>query len=297
MNRRTALIFYILSVYVFVQFIWWGYHLIELTSELAAESDTISKRVVMIIGEGAVFLILLVVGIWQIHRSIGRELKLSERQNNFLLSVTHELKTPLAGNKLYLQTVLRRDLPKEQQLELIRKAIDENTRLERMIDNILNASQLENKALKLEKESLNLKVLMEQVAARFNSLNDAQSIEINAEDIALTGDKFMLEAILNNLVENALKYGGKDVKIVLYAHRHGAQVVWGVKDNGPGIDPALSKVIFHKFFRIGNEEIRAQKGSGLGLFIVAELVKMHGGEVQCIPNVPSGSNFKISFHG
>lgn len=297
MNRRTALIFYILSVYVFVQFIWWGYHLIELTSLITAESDTISKRVVMIIGEGAVFLILLVVGIWQIHRSIGRELKLSERQNNFLLSVTHELKTPLAGNKLYLQTILRRDLPKEQQLELIRKAIDENTRLERMIDNILNASRLENKALKLEKEPLELKVLMEQVAARFNSLNDTQSIEIDTEDITLTGDKFMLEAVLNNLVENALKYGGKDVKIVLYAQRQGGQIVWGVKDNGPGIDSSHTKDIFHKFFRIGNEEIRAQKGSGLGLFIVSELVKMHGGEVQCVANTPSGCNFKISFHG
>ena len=87
MNRRTALIFYVLSVYVVVQFIWWGYHLIELTEEVIKPDALISKRVAMILGEGTVFLILLLFGIWQIRRSIRKELKLSERQNNFLLSV------------------------------------------------------------------------------------------------------------------------------------------------------------------------------------------------------------------
>ena len=147
MNRRTALIFYVLSVYVVVQFIWWGYHLIELTSEVANESSQVSKRVTMIIGEGGVFLILLLIGIWQIRRSIRKELKLSEKQNSFLLSVTHELKTPLAANKLYIQTITKRELSKEQINELLAKAIEENTRLERMIDNILNASRLENNVL------------------------------------------------------------------------------------------------------------------------------------------------------
>ena len=114
MNKRTALIFYVLSVYVVVQFIWWGYHLIELTEVASQASQPVSNRIAMIIGEGAVFLILLLIGIWQIRRSIRKELKLSERQNNFLLSVTHELKTPLAANKLYLQTIKKRDLSKEK---------------------------------------------------------------------------------------------------------------------------------------------------------------------------------------
>jgi signal transduction histidine kinase len=131
MNRRTAIIFYILSAYVLIQFLWWGFHIIQLTSELTGESDAIGKRIVMIMGEGAVFLLLLLVGIWQIRRAIIKELKLSERQNNFLLSVTHELKTPLAANKLYLQTIKKRDLTKEQTQELIDKALNENGRLER----------------------------------------------------------------------------------------------------------------------------------------------------------------------
>ena len=102
MNKRTAIIFYILSIYVIIQFIWWGYHLIELTQELVKKDELISKRVTMIMGEGTVFLVILFLGIWQIRSSIHKELKLSERQNNFLLSVTHELKTHL---RLYERTV------------------------------------------------------------------------------------------------------------------------------------------------------------------------------------------------
>ena len=295
MKRRTALIFYILSVYVFVQFIWWGYHLIELTEEVSHASEDVSKRVIMILGEGAVFLVLLVTGIWQIHRSIGKELKLSERQNNFLLSVTNELKTPLAANKLYLQTVTKRDLSKEQQNELIKKAIEENTRLERMIDNILNASRLENNALKLGKESFDLTLLMQNIASRFNTMLEKETVELeNKEPISISADKFLIETILNNLVDNALKYAGNESPVVLYAIRTNGGISFGVKDNGPGISNDYKSEIFKKFFRIGNEEIRTQKGSGLGLFIVSQLVKMHGGTVECLDNQPKGTNFKIT---
>ena len=108
MNKRTALIFYFLSAYVVVQFLWWGFHLIELTSLAGSNSVMISKRTSMIIGEGSIFLLILFVGIWQIRLSIKREMRLAEGQRNFLLSVTHELKTPLAANKLYIQTRLFR---------------------------------------------------------------------------------------------------------------------------------------------------------------------------------------------
>jgi len=294
MNKRTALIFYILSVYVVVQFIWWGYHLIELTSEVSAQSTHVSKRVIMIMGEGAVFLLLLLVGIWQIRRSIRKELKLSERQNNFLLSVTHELKTPLAANKLYLQTITKRELSKEQSEDLLKKAIEENIRLERMIDNILNASRLENKVLKLEKESFSMTALIQQVATRFNTIMDKELVLVeSSEDVEIVADKFMIETVLNNLVENALKYSGKESPVIIYIENDVSAITFGVKDNGPGIDKKFKDIIFKKFYRIGNEEVRTQKGSGLGLFIVAELVRKHNGTVVCLDNTPKGTNFQI----
>jgi two-component system, OmpR family, phosphate regulon sensor histidine kinase PhoR len=294
MNRRTALIFYVLSVYVVVQFVWWGYHLIELTSEVAKESEHVSKRVVMIIGEGGVFLLLLLIGIWQIRRSIRKELKLSERQNNFLLSVTHELKTPLAANKLYLQTITKRDLSKEQSDELLKKAIEENTRLERMIDNILNASRLENNVLILEKEEFSLSELIERVSNRFNTILENEIVQSESKEVIITADKFMIETILNNLIENALKYAGKDLPVIVYASRENETIVFGVKDSGIGISKEHKADIFKKFFRVGNEETRTQKGSGLGLFIVSELVRMHHGTVACIDTPEGGTNFQIS---
>jgi len=294
MNRQTALIFYILSVYVVVQFVWWGYHLIELTSELTLESEIISKRVTMIMGEGAVFLLLLLIGIWRIRRAIKKELRLSNRQKNFLLSVTHELKTPLAANKLYIQTVTKRDLDKEQSNELLQKAIDENTRLERMIDNILNASRLENNALPATKEKLDLYKLVEQVKSRFNTISGVSNIKVEAEEgISLYADYQMTETILNNLVENALKYAGKENDITIYAHKLDDNIIFGVKDLGPGITKELKSEVFKKFFRAENEETRSQKGTGLGLYIVSQLVGIQGGTITCLDNEPKGVNFQI----
>ncbi|MDP5098810.1 MAG: HAMP domain-containing histidine kinase [Crocinitomicaceae bacterium] len=299
MNKRTALIFYVLSVYVVVQFIWWGYHLIELTEVVSQSSKPVSNRIAMIIGEGAVFLLLLLIGIWQIRRSIRKELKLSERQNNFLLSVTHELKTPLAANKLYLQTIKKRELSREQTEELLKKAIDENVRLERMIDNILNATRLENNRMILEKESIDLGQFITTIQERYNSLLEKAVIEIDVDTkIELFADRFMLETIFNNLIENALKYAGTDLPITLYCSKKMATIEFGVKDHGPGVPKELKPEIFKKFFRVGNEEVRTQKGTGLGLFIVSQLVKMHNGTITCEDNLPSGLNFRITFnHG
>jgi signal transduction histidine kinase len=300
MNRRTAIIFYILSAYVLIQFLWWGFHIIQLTSELTGESDAIGKRIVMIMGEGAVFLLLLLVGIWQIRRAIIKELKLSERQNNFLLSVTHELKTPLAANKLYLQTIKKRDLTKEQTQELIDKALSENGRLERMIDNILNASRLENNSLKLNKEEFDLHKLIISVADRFESFNPNWKIEIDAKGSgSVFADRFMIESVLSNLIENAIKYAGKDADITIYSNENHEQLIFGVKDNGNGVENNLKTEIFKKFYRTGNEETRTQKGSGLGLFIVKQLILLHGGQIVCIDNASQGADFQIKLpkHG
>ena len=294
MNRRTALIFYVLSAYVVIQFLWWGYHIIELTNELAKESTEISSRVRMILGEGSVFLLLLLIGIWQIRRSIRKELNLSARQNNFLLSVTHELKTPLAANKLYIQTIQKRDLSKEQTNDLLKKSIEENARLEYMIDNILNASRLENNALAIEKEEFDLVLLIQSVKKRFETISNQKiTMSFSEDEIMLIADKFSIETILNNLVENAIKYSEDNALILIYASKNNNQVQFGVIDNGIGISKEDKVNVFNKFYRVGNEEVRTQKGTGLGLFIVVELVRKHAGKITCLDNDPQGTNFKI----
>ena len=180
MKKKNAIFFYVLGAYVVLQFVWWGYHLIELTKELDSKQSIVSNRVFMIMSEGFVFFTILILGLWKVRSSIKKELKYSVRQNNFLLSVTHELKTPLAANKLYLQTVLKRKLEDEKRNELIEKAISENQRLEAMVDNILNASRLENNVIHLHKENFNLSNLLNDIGNRFNKIlqNDVIQFEI-----------------------------------------------------------------------------------------------------------------------
>jgi K+-sensing histidine kinase KdpD len=297
MKKQTAIFFYILGAYVVLQFVWWGYHLIELTEELKKEPAEIAKRITMIFGEGLVFFVILIFGLSKIRSSIIKELRLSERQNNFLLSVTHELKTPLAANKLYLQTILKRKLDEQSKTDLLQKAVQENERLELMIDNILNASRIENKALQAVKEEKNLSEIMNSVVDRFHRRNQKEFITCEIESgIVVPVDVFFMETILNNLIENAIKYGTIEKGITVYLFRKDHEILFGVKDQGPGISKELRKQIFYKFFRAGNEETRMKKGSGLGLFIVSELVRMHDAKIIYKENSPSGANFEITLN-
>ena len=297
MKKQTAIFFYILGAYVVLQFVWWGYHLIELTEELKKEPAEIAKRITMIFGEGLVFFGILIFGLSKIRSSIIKELRLSERQNNFLLSVTHELKTPLAANKLYLQTILKRKLDEQSKTDLLQKAVQENERLELMIDNILNASRIENKALQPMKEEKNLSEIMNSVVDRFHRRNQKEFISCEIESgIVVPVDVFFMETILNNLIENAIKYGTIEKGISVYLFRKNHDILFGVKDQGPGISKELRKQIFYKFFRAGNEETRMKKGSGLGLFIVSELVRMHDAKIIYKENSPSGANFEITLN-
>lgn len=280
-----------------LQFAWWGYHLIELTEELKTEDTVVSKRTLMILSEGLVFFVILLFGLWKIRSSIIKDLKLSQRQTNFLLSVTHELKTPIAANKLYLQTIQKRSLSEEQQKDLIAKAIQENERLELIINNILSASQLENNALNPHKTSTNLNELFDSCIERFHRRYQNNFIvkEFHTNPTVFPVDVFFVETILDNLIENAIKYAGIEHSITLYLDKKEGQCVFGVKDEGPGISIQEQKSIFSKFYRVGNEETRAQKGSGLGLFIVSELVKTHGGKIRYKDNSPKGANFEVTF--
>lgn len=277
-----------------LQFIWWGFHLVQLTELTNGNEEIIQKRVVMIIGEGSVFLIILIIGLLKIRSSIRKELQVNKNQTNFLLSVTHELKTPIASTKLYLQTVLKRDLDAEKRNSLIQKALSENDRLERMIDNIINASRLENRKLELHKKELDLTDFIDGIITRYQKLNPLLKIRLEAHaNIIFSADPFVLETILNNLTENAIKYAGVENEILIRIKQK-EKLHIEVLDCGPGIKPADQTAIFTKFYRAGDEETRSQKGSGLGLFIASEFAHMHNGNLKYRDNSPQGSIFELT---
>jgi len=295
MRRQTILLFYILSLYVLLQFIWWGFHLIQLSKEIEPNSDNLNRRILMIFGEGSVFLIILTFGIWQIRRSIKKEVELSQRQSNFLLSVTHELKTPIASTKLFLQTLQRRNLNDQKREEIMSRAFEENERLELLIENILNATRIENNALKPIKSNFQFSELAFQIKDRFHKRYSKEFIQVEIEsDAQIIADRFLVETILTNLLENAVKYAGIESIIRIKARPASFNYVISVEDLGPGIDPISSKYIFDKFYRIGNENIRTTKGSGLGLYIVKEFVQLMGGEISYKNNLPKGSIFELT---
>lgn len=294
MKKQTAIFFYVLSAYVVLQFLWWGYHLIELSTELAENENHSSKRVLMIIGEGSVFFLLLLLGLWKIRSSIQKDIAISRRQSNFLLSVTHELKTPLSSNKLYLQTLLKRtSLNEEERGKLLKKAIEENVRLEGMIENILTATRIENHKLELIKDEIQLDEFIGKVVKRWSQQRIPVTLNLE-KGIVVNADSFIIESSLLNLLENAHKYAGKEAEIEVYLTTENESIVFGVKDTGPGVSDSFKGAIFEKFTRIGNEETRKEKGTGLGLYIVSELLNFHDARIICLDNNPTGANFKIT---
>ena len=294
-KRQTAVIFYVLAFYVALQFAWWGYHLIELTQEVAGTDNIVTHKVIMITGEGLVFFLILSLGLWRIRSAIKRDQQLTIRQSNFLLSVTHELKTPLASTKLYLQTLMKRDFPIEKRNELLQKALHENQRLEEIVEAILTASRIENGTMVAHKEWISLNDLMTELALNYNNRLEKEWIVLEFDEtIHIEADVFMTKTILINLIENALKYAGSTEKLTLFIHKDNQNSKFGVKDLGPGISKEAQADIFKKFVRLENEETRSQKGTGLGLFIAAEFTKLIGGKLQYIENQPKGAIFEIT---
>ena len=294
MSKRSNIIIYLLGIYVVLQFLWWGYQIIDLGSLVDSSDKGSSRRVFMILGEGAVFIMILLAGFWQIQKSIRKEIELSESQNNFMLSVTHELKTPLTSIQLALQTLSSRKLSSDQTQSLVDKAISENDRLKILIDNIIHASSIENKGLTLDKSELDLKMILSQIVKKSNQRLEKPLVNLDFEgSVKLIADKFMIETSIINIIENAIKYGGEH-QIDVVVRMKDNRCLISVTDRGPGITENEQSNIFDKFYRIGNEETRTKKGSGLGLYIAKQFIELHNGNIQYKRNKPSGSIFTIS---
>jgi two-component system, OmpR family, phosphate regulon sensor histidine kinase PhoR len=318
-KSRPLFIFYILVAYVFVQFAWWTYSMFQLNNEISylktelnllkgesAEevilkgneiNSKLHKRWVMISSEGAVFVALLMLGIMQIRRTFKKENELSNRQKNFLLSVTHELKSPIASLKLQLQTLQKRELEKEKQQEILKNAVSDTDRLTNLVENILLVAKIDNNVFHIDKEKTNLsEYISENMNQMISLFNYKQKVILDIDTgIFLDIDRITFPSIIINLFENAIKYSPADSTIVLSLKKQNNFVKISVKDEGSGISEEDKKNIFEKFFRVGNEETRRTKGTGLGLYIVKHITELHGGLVSVKNNIPKGSIFEVMF--
>ncbi len=288
--RRPFIIFYLLLTYALAELIWWGY---LLAKHMPADIG-------MIMGEGSVFIFVFFVGAYSMHRSINRERKLQEQKKNFLLSVTHELKSPLASIKILLQTIQKRDLTKEQVLDFIGKSLRDIERLDDMVENMLLASKIDNHSYNFPKDKFNLSVLVDSIVNRLQitKCEGTQRI-IDAEiepKIEITGDKFALTSVVTNLIENAIKYSGPCETVDVKLFSRDEKIYLEVADHGIGIADHEKTRIFERFYRVGSEETRNTKGTGLGLYIVKEVLDKHQASIKVKDNRPVGSIFEVVFN-
>lgn len=315
---RPILFLYVLATYILLQFCWWAYLLLELNDEIfehkienvrltaaspELESQTIAyfekkkqQRRWMVAGEGGVFLTLLLWGSVLSIRSFKKEFELARQQKNFLLSITHEFKSPLASIKLYLQTILKHDLDREKEITFLNNAINDTERLNTLVENALLANLINHKGYSFSKENLNLSAFLRLQVQKFQQVPNHGTVETHIQDgIFMDADMNSLNLLINNLLENARKYSAKNTPIVVSLEKNEKCIRLCVADNGPGIPDDEKAKVFRKFYRIGNEETRQTKGTGLGLFIVKYISEGHKGQVLIKDNKPHGSIFCVEF--
>lgn len=321
--RIATVVYWVMLLYIVAALVWWAYSLLQQndeiyrlkdwalqntrTGEVAQIADGIERKrranVYKYVGEGCAFLFLILVGAFYIFRSVRRQFRLQQQQQNFVMAVTHELKTPIAVSRLNLETLQKHQLDEAKKQKLLQTTLQETLRLDTLINNILIASQLEEKAYSILKEELDFSALVKDAAKGFENRYPERPLAISIDDdIVMDGDATLLKLLLSNLLENANKYSpkAKPVSLNLYKEadswdKEAYGVFLSVIDEGSGIPNEEKKAVFKKFYRIGNEQTRKAKGTGLGLFICKKIVDDHGGEITVTDNQPSGTKFTVQF--
>lgn len=327
-NQSKPLLFlYIIFIYVLAFSLWWAYLLYNknelsfnemvdlksisyakenhVTNEAFLQSsdyhkiwDKYNRQRKMVLSEGAFFMVILIIGFLFVRASLKKELTLADRQKNFLLSITHELKSPLASIKLVLETLLKRTLSEESKAKFLNNSLYDVERLESLIENILIATKFENDTYGFVREELDLSYLLGLLKAKYemNTKKNIQYKFIIDEEVYIKGDKIGLTSVFVNLIENAIKYSDEDTTITIQLKKTANNCQFIISDEGVGIPNEEKQKIFDKFYRIGNEETRKAKGTGLGLYIVNNIVKYHEGSIEILDNQPKGTKFIITFN-
>ena len=174
------------------------------------------RKTAQYLGEGVTFFLLIVAGAVFVFRAVRRELRISRQQQNFMIAITHELKTPIAVAKLNLETMQKRKLDETQQQRLIQTTLEETNRLNALCNNMLLSSQIEAGGYRITNEETNLSELISNCVQDFIRRYPQQKIETSiTPDIFISGDRLLLQMLANNLMDNAIKYGAKESPVTV----------------------------------------------------------------------------------
>jgi two-component system, OmpR family, sensor histidine kinase SenX3 len=234
---------------------------------------------------GVIFFLLIIAGLVLNTIFLVREIRRNDQHDSFINAVTHELKTPVASIRLYLQTLQTRELDEDKRREFYRIMLEDSDRLLHTIDQVLRAGSAGSRLRKRSRARINLaEITRESVAlarTRFRLTSDALAYDELAPvaDAVVVGDADELRAAVWNLIDNAVKYSPADdvrIQVRVETTAQGRLAV-RVADHGVGISPVELKRIFRRFYRVPSGVAVRAKGSGLGLFIVRSVARKHGG--------------------
>lgn len=249
---------------------------------LVVQNQALPQNVwLLVLGALSFVLIMTVLVMFSIF--LVREVLEVRRQDMFIDSVTHELKSPLASLKLCLQTMEREGIDEEQRQSLREMMLDDVDRLSSFIDDVLQASRLAHDRVGLDLSEVAVADLVERcaegVVMRENISREDIHVDVE-EGLSLYTDRAALELVVKNLVDNAVKYSGDPPRVdVIVRGDEDRGITIEVRDNGIGIPKKHIKRVFHRFYRVKTERVRARRGTGLGLFVVSALVRNLGGRV------------------
>lgn len=313
--KLVSLIYWVFLTYMIAAFIWWYVSLEKQNNEIAAikfQSIQINdpslkakthaiqdfqlRKTKQFIGEGLTILVLFLLGAIYVYRSLKKQLRYADQQQNFMMAVTHELKTPIAISHLNIETLLKRDLDTSQQLKLLEATLKETKRLDSLSTNILLTAQLDMGQYEANKQLVNVSELLRQNIKSFQERYPSRICNTMVEDaMEIQGEPLLIQLLINNLIDNANKYAPVTEPIYIHLQSNQNTIQLIVKDQGPGIAAADKNKVFEKFYRVGAESTRTTKGSGLGLYLCKRIAEFHNATIQLTANKPTGSIFTVTF--
>jgi len=299
-------IFHPLITFIGIQLLWiillvsWIYWFLGRHQQLKELADRYQAEWLpkttdwFILGEGIVLLVAILIGTYVIFIFWRRQAALNRAQRHFINQVTHELKSPLASLQLHLETIEMHRPEGDQLQNFVKLMQSDTTRLNNLINNLLTASRLEHKGIGLNRQYGNISQALETYL-RHRQGNLAKQGELTwriEPNLQTYFDAELLETALRNLLENATIYSDGPPKIEVKLFRDGPLAHLTIADQGRGIDPKYQKKVFKIFYRIRRGD-RSGRGSGLGLFIVRNVIRLHGGKVWL---KSAGSGFGTTIH-
>lgn len=311
--KLVSVIYWIFLTYMVAAFIWWYVSLekqndqitqikIEKlqatpgtnTDQYKALLNYQERKRKQFLGEGITFLFLFFLGAIYVYRSLVKQLRYSNQQQNFMMAVTHELKTPIAVTQLNIETLLKRELQADQQKQLLNNSLKETQRLDALCNNILLAAQLDLADYQQNKQSIQLSEMVKAVIKSFEERFPARKMIVQVqEEIMMFAEPLLMQMLLQNLLDNANKYAPIETPIEVVLEKNDRQILLQVKDQGPGIPPTERERVFNKFYRMGNESTRSAKGTGLGLYLCKKIAEFHQSQLLISENQPQGTIFSF----